>query len=183
MRTAAVAPFRIHFDQAQLDDLHARLERTRWPDALPGVGWSRGVPLDYLTALAEHWRSTYDWRTHEARLNEFPQFTTSLDGQTIHFIHARSPEPNALPLLLSHGWPGSIVEFEKVIGQRTDPARYGGNPRDAFHVVAPSIPGFGFPRRSANPAGTTSASRTRSPSSCSALATHALGPRAVTSAP
>ena len=144
MPTPAIAPFRIHIDQAQLDDLRQRLERTRWPDELPGVGWSRGIPVDYLKRLADYWRTTYDWRAHEARLNAFPQFTTEIDGQPIHFIHARSPEPNALPLLLTHGWPGSIVEFEKIIGPLTDPARYGGDPNDAFHVVAPSIPGFGF---------------------------------------
>jgi pimeloyl-ACP methyl ester carboxylesterase len=144
MSNQQIAPFRIQIDQPKLDDLRTRLERTRWPDELPGVGWSRGVPLDYLKRLAEYWRSSYDWRANEARLNEFPQFTTSLDEQTFHFIHARSPEPNALPLLLSHGWPGSIVEFEKIIGPLTDPRRYGGDPADAFHVVAPSIPGFAF---------------------------------------
>src|SRR3984893_5178690 len=144
MTTHAIDPFRIQIDQAKLDDLSRRLDNTRWPDEVPGVGWTRGVPLDYLKSLAAYLGSSYDWRAHEARLNEFPQFTTSVDGQTIHFIHARSPEPNALPLLLSHGWPGSIVEFEKIIGPLTDPARHGGNPNDAFHVVAPSIPGFGF---------------------------------------
>jgi pimeloyl-ACP methyl ester carboxylesterase len=102
------------------------------------------VPLDYLKELAEYWRTTYDWRTHEARLNEYPQFTTEIDGQTIHFLHVRSPEPDALPLIITHGWPGSIVEFLEVIGPLTDPQSYGGDPADAFHLVIPSVPGHGF---------------------------------------
>jgi epoxide hydrolase len=139
-----IQPFSISIEQAQLDDLHDRLAGTRWPDELPGVGWSRGVPLAYLKELAEYWRTGYDWRTHEARLNEFPQFTTEIDGQNIHFLHIRSPEPEALPLILTHGWPGSVVEFLKVIGPLTDPRAHGGDPADAFHVVIPSLPGFGF---------------------------------------
>ncbi|ACQ78470.1 Epoxide hydrolase domain protein [Beutenbergia cavernae DSM 12333] len=139
-----IRPFHINVPQADLDDLRDRLARTRWPDELPGVGWSYGVPVTYLTGLAEHWRTTYDWRTHEARLNAFPQFTTTIDGQNIHFLHVRSPEPDALPLILTHGWPGSVVEFMKIIGPLTDPRAHGGDPADAFHVVAPSMPGFGF---------------------------------------
>ena len=140
-----IRPFRIDIPQPDLDDLHDRLARTRWPDELPGVGWSRGVPLDYIKELAEYWREGYDWRKWEAKLNEFPQFTTTaIDGQNIHFLHLRSPEPDALPLILTHGWPGSIVEFLDIIGPLTDPRAHGGNPADAFHVVAPSIPGFGF---------------------------------------
>src|SRR3712207_3396371 len=140
-----IRPFRIDIPQPDLDDLHDRLARTRWPDELPGVGWSRGVPLDYIKELAEYWREGYDWRKWEAKLNEFPQFTTTaIDGQNIHFLHVRSPEPDALPLILTHGWPGSIVEFLDIIGPLTDPRAHGGNPADAFHVVAPSIPGFGF---------------------------------------
>jgi epoxide hydrolase len=142
--TADPRPFRIHVPAQALDDLRTRLARTRWPDELPGVGWARGVPLDYLKGLVDYWRSGYDWPAHEARLNALPQFTTDVDGQTLHFIHARSPEPDALPLLLTHGWPGSVVEFERVIGPLTDPARHGADRRDAFHVVAPSIPGFAF---------------------------------------
>jgi epoxide hydrolase len=99
-------PFKIAVPQAVLDDLHERLDRTRWPDELPGVGWSYGVPLDYLKDLAPYWRTAYDWRAQEHRLNEFPQFTTTIDGQTVHFLHVRSPEPDALPLLITHGWPG-----------------------------------------------------------------------------
>jgi pimeloyl-ACP methyl ester carboxylesterase len=139
-----IQPFTIAIPQADLDDLRDRLARTRWPDELPGVGWNRGVPLGYLKALAEYWRTGYDWRVHEAKLNQFPQFTTEIDGQTIHFLHVRSPEPDALPLVLIHSWPGSIVEFMRMIGALTDPRAHGGDPADAFHVVVPSIPGFGF---------------------------------------
>ena len=141
---AEIRPFRIAIPQAELDDLGDRLARTRWPDELPGVGWSRGVPLGYLRELTEHWRSGYDWRQQEARLNGLPQCTTTVDGQVIHFVHVRSPEPDALPLLITHGYPSSVVEFLEVIGPLTDPRAHGGDPADAFHVVAPSIPGFGF---------------------------------------
>lgn len=139
-----VRPFEVDVPQEELDDLRGRLARTRWPDELPGVGWSRGVPLVYLKELAEYWRTSYDWREWEARLNEFPQYTTEIDGQNAHFLHARSPEPDALPLIVTHGWPGSVVEFMDVIGPLTDPRAHGGDPADAFHVVAPSLPGFGF---------------------------------------
>ncbi|MGW7549991.1 epoxide hydrolase family protein [Streptomyces rimosus] len=139
-----IRPFRIDIPQADLDDLRERLARTRWPDELSGVGWSYGVPVTYARELAAYWRSGFDWRAQEAALNRFDQFTTEIDGQNIHFLHVRSPEPGALPLLLTHGWPGSIAEFMKVIGPLTDPRAHGGDPADAFHVVAPSIPGFGF---------------------------------------
>jgi epoxide hydrolase len=142
--SAEVRPFRIEIPQAELDDLRDRLDRTRWPSEIPGVGWSRGVPLDYLKGLADHWANGYDWRKHEAELNEFPQFTTTIDGQNVHFLHVRSPEPGALPLIVCHGYPGSVVEFVNIIGPLTDPASYGGDAADAFHVVAPSLPGFGF---------------------------------------
>lgn len=141
---AGIRPFRIDIPRADLDDLHERLARTRWPDQLPGAGWSRGVPVGYLKDLAEYWRTGYDWREHEAKLNEFPQFRTTIDGQNIHFLHVRSPEPDALGLILTHGWPNSIIEFMKVIGPLTDPRAHGGDPARAFHVVAPSVPGFGF---------------------------------------
>jgi epoxide hydrolase len=140
----SIQPFTIAIQEADLDDLHERIARTRWPNQLPGIGWSRGVPLDYLKDLASYWRTGYDWRKHEARLNEIPQFTTQIDGQTIHFLHVRSPEPDALPLILTHGWPSSPVEFLKLIGPLTDPRAHGGNPNDAFHVVIPSLPGYGF---------------------------------------
>ena len=139
-----IQPFTINIPQTTLDDLHDRLARTRWPNELPNVGWSRGVALGYLQELADYWQTQYDWRKHEARLNQFPQFTTEIDGQNIHFLHVRSPEPHALPLILTHGWPGSIVEFLKVIGPLSDPRRHGGDPADAFHLVIPSIPAFGF---------------------------------------
>jgi epoxide hydrolase len=140
----AIRPFRIDIPEADLDDLCDRLARTRWPDELPGVGWSRGVPLAYLQGLVDYWRTTYDWRTAEARLNRFPQFTTTIHGQTIHFLHVRSPEPDALPLIVTHGWPGSVVEFLTILEPLTNPAAHGADPADAFHVVAPSLPGFGF---------------------------------------
>ncbi|MDC0769826.1 epoxide hydrolase family protein [Streptomyces sp. HD] len=136
--------FRIDIPQSDLDDLHDRLDRTRWPDELPGVGWAYGVPSDYLRELVRYWRHTYDWRAAEARLNEWPQFTTEIDGAHVHFAHVRSPEPDATPLIVTHGWPGSIVEFLDIVGPLTDPAAHGGDPADAFHVVLPSIPGFGF---------------------------------------
>ncbi|MBO0803890.1 MAG: epoxide hydrolase [Nocardiopsaceae bacterium] len=139
-----IRPFRIDIPQADLDDLRARLARTRWPDELPGVGWDYGIPLGYVRDLAEYWRARYDWRVHERRLNEFPQFTTEIDGQRVHFLHVRSPEADATPLIMTHGWPGSIVEFTEVIGPLTDPRAHGGDPADAFHLVVPSIPGFGF---------------------------------------
>ncbi len=103
-----IRPFQIDIPQEQIDDLNQRLAATRWPSEIPGVGWSRGVPVDYLVGLAEYWRTDYDWRTHEVQLNQFPQFMTEIDGQQIHFLHVRSPEPNALPLMLIHGWPGIV---------------------------------------------------------------------------
>ncbi|GAA1669905.1 epoxide hydrolase [Nonomuraea maheshkhaliensis] len=139
-----IDPFRIDIPQADLDDLRDRLGRTRWPDELPGIGWAYGVPTSYARELAEYWRTTYDWRAHEAALNAYPQFTTEIDRQTVHFMHVRSPEPDALPLVLTHGWPGSIAEFMQIIGPLTDPRAHGGDPADAFHLVAPSLPGFGF---------------------------------------
>jgi pimeloyl-ACP methyl ester carboxylesterase len=129
-----VAPFRIAVPEAELDDLADRIARTRWPDELPGVGWNRGVPVGYLSELAEYWRISYDWRGAEARINELPQFTTTIDGQTIHFLHVRSSESNATPLMLIHGWPSSIVEYLDVIALLSD----------VFHLVIPSLPGFGF---------------------------------------
>ena len=137
-------PFRIDIPQADIDDLRRRLADTRWPDELPDVGWDRGVPVGYLQELAEYWRDSYDWRAAEAGLNAHPQFVTEIDGAPIHFIHVTSPEPNAVPLLITHGWPGSVAEFVDVIGPLTDPRAHGGDPADAFHVVIPSLPGYGF---------------------------------------
>ncbi|GAA2354301.1 epoxide hydrolase [Streptomyces cuspidosporus] len=137
-------PFRIDIPQSDLDDLRERLARTRWPRQLPGEGWSRGVPLAHLKELADYWWDGYDWRRQEARLNAFPQFMTEIDGQDIHFLHVRSPEADALPLILTHGWPNSFVEFAELIGRLSDPRSHGGDPSQAFHVVVPSVPGFGF---------------------------------------
>jgi pimeloyl-ACP methyl ester carboxylesterase len=144
MADTEIHPFRIDIPQADVEDLRERLARTRWPDELPGVGWSLGVPRSYLQELAEHWRTGYDWRAWEERLNRWPQFTTTIDGQRIHFLHVRSPEPDALSLIVTHGWPGSIVEFLDVIGPLSDPRAHGGDGADAFHLVIPSIPGYGF---------------------------------------
>ncbi|MDX3233303.1 epoxide hydrolase [Streptomyces sp. ME19-01-6] len=140
----SIRPFRIDIPQAELDDLHARLDHTRWPDELPGVGWAYGIPRDYLRELVQYWRHAYDWRAAEAGLNQWPQFTTTIDGANIHFAHIRSPEPDAIPLIMTHGWPGSVVEFTQVVGPLTDPRAHGGDPSDAFHLVLPSIPGFTF---------------------------------------
>jgi pimeloyl-ACP methyl ester carboxylesterase len=141
---AGIQPFRIAVPDTDLDDLRDRLARTRWPDELPGGGWSRGVPLAYLKELAGYWRDGYDWRAQEAELNRLPQSTTTIDGQRIHFLHVRSPEPDALPLLVTHGWPSTVVEFTRIAGPLTDPRAHGGDPADAFHLVAPSLPGFGL---------------------------------------
>jgi len=139
-----IEPFTIETAQSELDELRDRLARTRWPSELADVGWSRGAPLGYLRELAEYWRTEYDWRQHEARLNRLPQFTTTIDGANVHFLHVPSPEPEALPLIITHGWPGSIVEFLDIIGPLADPRSHGGDPTDAFHLVIPSIPGFGL---------------------------------------
>lgn len=144
--------FRIDVPQARLDDLHDRLARTRWPAQLPGEGWSRGVPVSYLRDLAGYWSTGYDWRAAEARLNQFPQYVTLIEGQQVHFLHVRSGEPGALPLILTHGWPNSVAEFTELIGPLADPRAYGADPAHAFHVVVPSVPGFGFsapPRQAA----------------------------------
>lgn len=137
-------PFRINIPQAQLDDLQRRLAATRWPAELPGIGWERGVPLGYLKELAEYWRDSFDWRAAEAQLNAHRQFVTEIDGAQVHFLHIESPEPDATPLLLTHGWPGSVAEFLDVIGPLSNPRAHGGDPADAFHLVIPSIPGYGF---------------------------------------
>ena len=130
-----IRPFRVEVLRSDLEDLHDRLARTRWPDELPGVGDEYGVPLGYVRDLAEYWRTGYDWRIWEATFNRYPQFTTTIDGQTIHFFHVRSPEPDALPLILTHGWPGSVAEYLDVI----EPLTAAG-----FDLVIPSLPGYGF---------------------------------------
>ena len=137
-------PFRVDVPQAVLDDLHDRLRRTRFPNQVAGAGWEQGTELAYLRELVDYWLDGFDWRAAEARLNAYPQQVTEVDGQRLHFVHARSPEPGAMPLLLVHGWPGSVVEFLDVLGPLTDPVAHGGDARDAFHVVAPSLPGYTF---------------------------------------
>jgi pimeloyl-ACP methyl ester carboxylesterase len=139
-----IKAFRIGVPQADLDDLAARLAASRWPDEVAGAGTAYGMPLAVVKQLAERWRSGYDWRAHEARLNEIPQYTTTIDGQNTHFLHVRSVEPGAVPLLLLHGWPGSVLEFLGMIGPLTDPRAHGGDPSRAFHLVVPSLPGYGF---------------------------------------
>ncbi len=139
-----VKPFRCEVSDAVIADLKTRLARTRFPDQLDGAGWDYGAELSYVEALCAYWRDTFDWRAAEARFNRFPQFTTELEGETVAFYHIRSPEPAATPLIITHGWPGSVAEFLDILGPLSDPARHGGDPRDAFNVVAPSIPGYGF---------------------------------------
>jgi len=141
---SAVSPFRIAVPDAVLDDLKSRLRNTRWPEAELVDDWSQGAPLKWIKEVCGYWAEQYDWRNREALLNRFAQFTTDIDGLGIHFIHVRSPHPQALPLIITHGWPGSVVEFHKVIEPLVDPVADGGNAVDAFHVVCPSLPGFGF---------------------------------------
>ncbi|WP_223885020.1 epoxide hydrolase family protein [Nocardia colli] len=144
-------PFRIEIPEQELADLQARLRATRWAERETVEDWSQGVPLAYVQELCAYWADEYDWRATEARLNALTNMRTEIDGLGIHFLHVRSPEPDALPLVLTHGWPGSIIEFGKVIGPLTDPAAYGGNPADAFHLVCPSLPGYGFSDRPSEP--------------------------------
>jgi pimeloyl-ACP methyl ester carboxylesterase len=157
VQDAAITPFRIAIPQADLDDLADRLGRTRWADELPEKeviaggagtpvppGWEYGVPVSYVRDLVEHWRTSFDWRAQEAKLNEYPQFTTDIDGQRIHFVHVRSAQPDAVPLILTHGWPNSFIEYLGLVGPLTDPAAHGRPDAPAFHVVIPSLPGFTF---------------------------------------
>jgi pimeloyl-ACP methyl ester carboxylesterase len=139
-----IRPFTIDVPQAQLDDLRQRLQHTRWPDAELVPDWSQGVPLAYVQEVCRYWADDYDWRTSESALNRFDQFVTEIDGVDIHFIHQRSSNPDAMALLITHGWPGSVVEFHKVIEPLAEPAAHGGTATDGFHVIAPSLPGFGF---------------------------------------
>jgi pimeloyl-ACP methyl ester carboxylesterase len=147
----ALRPFAVRVPDAVLEDLRERLARTRWPDEVPGAGWRYGTDLTYLRELCAYWRDRYDWRAHEARLNGFRQFTVPLAGIELHFIHEHGIGPDPLPLLLSHGWPGSVWEFNQLLPRLTDPARFGGDPGDAFTVVAPSLPGYGFSFRPGQP--------------------------------
>jgi pimeloyl-ACP methyl ester carboxylesterase len=144
MAGESIEPFRIAASDAALDDLKRRLRATRWPERECVDDWSQGIPLAYVQEVCAYWAEKYDWRARERLLNRFPQFRTQIDGLGIHFVHARSPHAGALPLIMTHGWPGSIVEFQKVIGPLVDPPAHGGDARDAFHVVCPSLPGYGF---------------------------------------
>jgi epoxide hydrolase len=155
MTDTAIRPFRIQVPQADLDDLADRLARTRWANELPldasgpqhgpvPPGWQYGVPVGYVRDLVNHWQHHYDWRAWEARLNAYPQFTTTIDGQTVHFVHVRSPQPDATPLVLTHGWPNTFLEYLDLVGPLSDPRAHGAKAAEAFHVVVPSLPGFGF---------------------------------------
>ena len=136
--------FRVHVEDAVLEDLRGRLEGTRLPDQIPGSGWRYGTDVAYMRELVRYWRTAYDWRAHEAQLNALPHFKAEVDGIDLHFVHVRSKEPGALPLVMTHGWPGSVYEFMDVIGPLTDPAAHGGDAADAFHLVLPSMPGYAF---------------------------------------
>ena len=137
-------PFKINVADAVLTDLRERLERVRWPGEIPNTAWDYGANLGYIKELVDYWRTHYDWRAHERQLNRWPQFRVTIDGQRIHYIHARGNGPKPFPLIITHGWPGSIAEFMEILGPLTDPAAHGGDPADAFDVIAPSLPGYGF---------------------------------------
>ena len=139
-----IQPFRIHVSDDVLEDLRKRLARTRWPDEIPGSGWDYGSNLAYIKELVEYWRESFDWRAQERAINEFSQYRTTVDGLGIHFIHERGKGPNPLPIIITHGWPGSFFEMLKIIPMLTDPASHGGDPADSFDVVVPSMPGYGF---------------------------------------
>jgi pimeloyl-ACP methyl ester carboxylesterase len=139
-----IEPFRVDIPDAELADLHERLQRTRFPEQIPGAGWDYGTELGYLRDLVQYWGRSYDWRKAEMRLNRFDQFVTEIDGQRVHFLHVQSRERDALPLIITHGWPGSVVEFLDIIEPLTNPRDHGGRAEDAFHVVCPSIPGYAF---------------------------------------
>ena len=137
-------PFRVHVDDAVIADLHERLDRTLWPQTIPGSGWDYGTDVDWLRDLCGYWRHSYDWRAQEAAFNAYDQYLVDIDGVRVHCIHAPSDVPGAMPLVLTHGWPSSFVEMLDIIEPLRNPAAYGGDPRDAFHVVVPSLPGYGF---------------------------------------
>jgi len=156
----SVMPFRVFVPEAALADLKNRLTHTRWPDAVEDAGWRYGTDVDFLKALAVHWRDRFDWPAAEARLNAFPQFTADVEGHAIHFLHVKGKGPNPLPLVITHGWPSSVAEFQKIIPLLTDPANHGARAEDSFDVIAPSLPGFGFSARPTQ-SGMTSAAVTR----------------------
>ena len=139
-----IKEFTINISQDKLDDLSLRLQHTRWPEKETPNDWSQGTPLSYMKEVCDYWLNEYDWKKEESTLNEFPQFITEINVLDIHFVHLKSPHPDAKPLIITHGWPGSITEFLKVIRPLADPTIDGGDPKDAFHVITPSLPGFGF---------------------------------------
>ncbi len=146
-----IEPFKIHIPEEILTDLQARLKNTRWPDEITGADWEHGANLSYMKDLVTYWKTEFNWRIQEKAFNQFPQFRTKIDGLNIHFIHERGKGPNPLPLILTHGWPSSFVEFSKIIPLLTDPAKYGGDPNHSFDVIIPSLPGFGFSDRPTEP--------------------------------
>ncbi|MFT4824408.1 MAG: pimeloyl-ACP methyl ester carboxylesterase [Halioglobus sp.] len=139
-----ITDYTINVSDDDIADLKRRLSQTRWPDQIPGTDWRYGAKTDYIESLCEYWANDYDWRKHESELNRYPQFITEIDGHDIHFVHVKSAHENATPLLISHGWPGTVVEFLKVIAPLVDPEAHGGKADDAFHVICPSLPGYGF---------------------------------------
>ena len=151
MQTEEIRPFAIDVGDEEIDDLRRRLENTRWPEPETVDDWSQGIPLDYLREVCRYWADGYDWHRCQDRLNSRPNFVTRLDGLDVHFQHVRSPQPGALPLVVTHGWPGSVVEFQKAIGPLTDPTAHGGDPADAFHLVLPSLPGYGWSQKPSAP--------------------------------
>jgi epoxide hydrolase len=144
MTAATISPYLVEIPQAALEDVQSRPRSVRWPDELEGGGWDYGVPRAYVQDLAENWRDGYDWRAHEARLNQRPQFLTTIDGQRVHILHVHSPEHGALPLLCTHGWPMSVFEYLDLVGPLSDPRTHGADLGDAFDLVIPSIPGVAF---------------------------------------
>ncbi len=147
VNNTAITPFTINITDSALEDLRTRLHNTRWPDEVENAGWDLGIPMDYLKEVCQYWAETYDWRAQETHLNSFAQYRTTIDDLGVHFIHVRSPHPEAVPLLITHGWPGSVVEFHKVIDPLANPTAHGGEASDAFHVICPSLPGYGFSDR------------------------------------
>jgi pimeloyl-ACP methyl ester carboxylesterase len=140
----AIRPFQLSIADSDLEDLRRRLKATRWPDAETPDDWSQGIPLNYMQEICQYWANDYDWRPCETLLNGWDQFQTEIDGVDIHFLHVKSPHADAMPLLITHGWPGSVLEFRHIIGPLTDPVAHGGKAEDAFHIIAPSLPGYGF---------------------------------------
>jgi microsomal epoxide hydrolase len=153
--TMTHTPYKIEVPGAEIADLKARLAGTRWPDEIAGSGWDYGVDLGYMKELVDYWRDGFDWRAQECALNRFPQFKAAIDGLDIHFIHVRGKGPSPKPLLLTHGWPSSIAEFTKIIPLLSDPASHGADPADAFDLIVPSMPGYGFSSRPTKPGGTS----------------------------